>query len=330
MNGSSLTNVSQNSATNNYVKDLINILNFYYPIVLTFLCIVGNTISYMVFSTRKFRNNASSFFIKIKLINDFLNVCICTWRYLYLAVTGVELKNISVFWCYTSLPLVYIIDPCSSWLNVLTSFDRLFLVLKPSKYKSLPPKKIRNIQIVTIVGMYLSLGLVISLTRTISITYTVDVKILRDNTTLAVTSCGTVDSIAFTIANILNLLLSIILPFLAMAISSSIIAFILIKSKLKMSSNKKNISQKNVTFIKTVLCLDVFFLVFNLPRFVIQLIAKYDNYWQLLALQCATIFKYVYYSISIVFFLSINGLFRETLFSIWNLNKFNKNYQTGL
>lgn len=325
MNNTNQTNLISTSTSNTFVKELMSRINFYYPIVLSIMVTVGNIISFMVFSTSTFRNNASSFFIKIKLVNDLLNVYIGTWRYVYLAVTGVELKNVSVAWCYIVMIAVYYIDPCSSWLNVFTSLDRLALVLKPSTYKSFSPQKIRKLQIIIIVVMYFVVACIVITTRVAAQQYTIDIKKQRDNTTSIVVTCAA----GYPWVDYLNMVVTIILPFISMTLSSLIIAFSLIKSKLKLNA-KKNISNKNIAFIKTVLVLDAFFLIFNLPRFVFQLLAKSD--WLVLGLQIATIFKFSYYSISFVFFIAINNLFRQcflSAFDCFNLKPLPNRVHTG-
>lgn len=319
MNLSNVTNYLINNKTNlNQIlvtvwwKDLVKQINFYYPIVLSIMVTVGNTISLVVFSTRTFKNNASCFFIKIKLINDVFNVYVGTWRYVYVAVTDIDLKNVSSIWCHSIMFCVYYIDPCSSWLNVFTSLDRLILVLRPSFYGNLSHVKFRNFQIFLVACMYSILGIIIFSARLISQRFFVNVKFQIDNSTIIIGKCSTMNQTA----DLVNLIVTILLPFVIMITSSLIMGFVLIRSKLKMT-NKNNISKKSWTFIKTIVLFDFLFFVFNLPRFMLNYLNITD--WLIFGLQLSTIFKYLYHSMSIFFFICINNLFRESFLLLFSI-----------
>lgn len=89
-------------------------------------------------------------------------------------------------------------------------------------------------------------------------------------------------------------------------------AYNLVKSKSRLNKNKSTIGSKNIAFIKTIVCLDICFLTFNLPRFILQLIKGTTNLYTLI-LQIATVFKYCYYALTVVLYLTTNSLFRDTL-----------------
>lgn len=325
MNSSYSRNTSTPNITNYSPKELIKVINLYYPIILSLMVTIGNLISYVVFSTPTFKNNTSCFFIKIKLINDVFNVYVGTWRYVFLGTTGTEVKNISATWCYVMMISVSYIDPSSSWLNVLSSLDRLVIVLKPTVYRSISLKSFRRFQRIIVCCMYLTLALIVFPARVISHKFNVNVKILNNNSTLTTGTCATVNPIA----DFLNIILTIIAPFVVMIICSLIMGISLIRSKLKI--NKNHISRKSLTFIETIVCLDVFFLVFNLPKYVLNFMTSKTD-WIILGIQLTTVVKYSFNSLSVVFFLSVNSLFRENFFLLFSLLKFNnwtRKYKKG-
>jgi hypothetical protein len=299
---------------------LITIINFYYPIVLSVLAIVGNTLSFMVFSSRVFKYNASGFFLKQKAFVDILNVCAGTLRFSYLSKTDIDILNISNFSCHFVIIVVYSVDAISSWLNVFISLDRLFLVIKPIMYKNIPKKKLRRFQIVIVAAIVTTVFL-INTSKFFIITFTTN-EIHVNNTgnnnnnnktiTLYANKCVAINQF---LNDSINCVITLIIPFFLMTVSSSMMSYNLIKKSSKSTrSSEGDIFKKakNSTFIKTVICLDICFLVCNLPRFIIQLNRETTTKYYFL-IQLSAILKYSYYSLTIVLYLATNNLFRSKM-----------------
>lgn len=299
---------------NNNLNNIIQRINFYYPILLSLIATIGNIISFFVFSSKIFKNNASGFYLRMKAITDILNVYIGTLRFTYTSQTGGrDLKDLASFVCYFFSISVYTIDPFTSWLNVFTSLDRLVLVLKPSFYKSISNKALKRFQILIILFTF-SIITGANLLKLLYMSFvSYDIHNNVTNQTIHYKKCLAGNAI---LIDWINIFLTLLLPFVIMTASSSIMAYNLIKSKSKLNKNKKKNSgfwSKNIAFIKTVVCLDICFLMFNLPRFILQLIKGTTPTFTFI-LQISTVFKYSYYSLTIVFYLSTNNLFREILY----------------
>lgn len=293
-------------------------INLYYPIILSLFSTFGNLISFSIFCTNIFRNNGSCFFLKQKAIIDTLNVYIGTWRYTYLAIRGTDLKNTSYFMCYFLSIGVYTFDPFASWLNVFISLDRLFLVLRPSIYKSTPRETLKHFQIILILVSF-TLIIFINLTKIFYTTYnSTVVSKPKPNTTesiLVITSYTCVTQIGNTSwADLINITITLIVPFFSMATSSIIIVYKLVESKSRINKykNQNGFTKKNISIIKCVLCLDLAFLVFNIPRFIMQIV-KISTVAGTFILTLSTVFKYSYYSVTLFIYISTNNLFRAKL-----------------
>ena len=290
------------------LKEAIKYINILYPIILSVASTIGNILSFIVFSSRVFQNNGASLFLKLKSIIDILNVYLGTLRFTYLGITNVDLKNVSRTWCFFITINVYIFDSFSSWLNVFVSIDRVFLVYRPSTYKSISRKNLLLIHLLVIFITF-SIIIAINMLKFVSMDYTI-VHVNKTVDTI-IGSCVVFNS---SLMDTIHLIMTLILPFIFMGISSSMLVYQLIKSSSNVNRYKQNrtvliFNKKNVIIIKTVLCLDICFLVFNLPRFIFQYL-KSSTTLYILLLQLATVFKYSYYSFSIVFYIFANHIFR--------------------
>lgn len=321
-----MSNVSNSSSSSTAVtttNELTQKLNFTYPIVLSLLTTFGNIISFIVFTSPSFRHTASGFFLKYKSLADILNVYIGTLRYVYVAVNGGrDLKDTAPGWCYFFNMGVYELDSICSWISVLASLDRLFLVLKPSTYSyimsSASGNKSRRIQLYSLLSILVLLTIVNS-SKIMQTYYDARAKPLP--------KCAITNS---TVSDMINLVITVAVPFALMILSSSVIAHSLMFAKPSLARNESirettggvhhSKNEKSRGFIKTVLCLDACFLIFNTPRFVCQIINSVkptSTATFQLALQISTIFKYSYYSLTIVFYTLANSLFRHEITSMF-------------
>lgn len=316
----SFQNLSSSPIISSQNDDILNTvikwINIFYPIVLSLSSIAGNMLSFVIFSSKVFENNASGFFLKLKSLVDMVNVCLGTLRFTYQGLTDIDIKNSSKFSCYFLNIAVYTIDAFSSWLTVFVSFDRLILVYRPSFYKSLIQKKLFRYQLLVVLLSFFILATIHTL-KPLSLSFT---QTLKSNKSKEIVGSCTAKN--RTLVDLTNSITTLIIPFVLMAISSSIFIYQLIKSKTRMNKYRQNrivvnnTNKRNMIIIKTVLCLDICFLVFNFPRFLLQYMKeqyfKNNDTLYALLLQLSTVLKYSYCSLSIFFYLA-NNLFRERL-----------------
>lgn len=301
---------TNNSQSEENLTQVIKYINIFYPIVLSVTSTIGNSLSFVVFSSQVFQFNGSGFFLKLKAIVDIFNVYIGTLRYTYQGFTDTDIKNTSKFWCYFLGVGVYIVDAFSSWLSVFVSLDRVILVYKPSLYKIISRKRIFYFQLAVIVVSF-SIIVAINLLKLLSLEYAK----IKDGKKIAY-SCTTINS---PFVESVQFVITFIIPFILMSISSSIFIHQLIKlsshvNKYRHNPNQRLIvsNRKNIVIIRTVLCLDICFLVFNLPRFALQYIKETTPFYFLM-MQMSTLMKYSYYSFSFIVYVFTNNLFRDRL-----------------
>jgi hypothetical protein len=301
-------------------KYLMNQLDIYYPVTLSLLATVGNSLSFIIFSSHNFKKNVSGLFLKTKLVVDTLNVY-STWRYILIGMNGVDIKNLSKFLCILVNTAAYQIDAFSSWLNVLASLDRLALILVPSRYTSLTHKTMKKYQIFAIVATF-TLLLLINLIKIFysDMVYNHEPSSSSSsswaNNQTATLTRGKCIYTNYSLITIKNTLITVAIPFISMIVSSSIIGYNLTRSNSRARGDHARALRRNFSFIETILCLDICFLVFNLPRFILQLLNPSSDL-MLLVLTFFTIFKFSYYSLSILIFIATNCLFRRTLMDIF-------------
>lgn len=286
------------------LTDVIRSINFYYPIILSVLATLGNSISFVIFSSSSFRKNPSGLVLKLKSLIDIGNVYIGTLRFTYLAKTNTDLLNISQFLCFTLITLVYSIDAFSSWLNVIISLDRMFMVFRPTMYHSLSRDFLRRLQkLATVISLILILA--VNLGKLTLIDY-IPVWNGRNETIYKCTALNQ------SVIDWINFVIILMIPFAIMSLSSSMMIYY-----LATKPTKSNTKSKGAVFIRTVLILDLCFLVFNLPRFVLQLKRSSGNIYSLL-LQISAILKYGQNALTFLLWFVTNNLFRSRLSGMLN------------
>lgn len=298
------------------LTQVIKITNIIYPILLSLTTTVGNLLSFLVFSSKAFQNTGSCFFFRLKSLVDIANVYFGTLRYIHLGVTNLDIKTTSIFWCYFLTLGPYIIDPFTSWLNVFIAYDRLCLVFIPIAYKTVPKQRLFKIQLGVILSTFLFIIIinVVDITSLAKLKYTVN----KTNST-NVGTCGLVFRYVF---DTINVVITLIIPYFFMFVSTIMLSIQLVRSNSRIKRHFEaggNHRKSSAAIIKTVVCLDICFLVFNFPRFLFQYIwaNSPSSVLNTLILQYCTVFKYSYYSNSILIYILTNHLFRDRLTKIF-------------
>lgn len=312
MNSEVVLNYSSSQIDQDKLKTSIKFINIFYPIILSVISTIGNSISIMVFSSQSFKNNGSGFLLKLKALVDTLNVYIGTLRYTYKGLTDTDLKNTSQFWfCFLGNG-VYTVDAFSSWLNVFLSLDRVFLVYRPLIYKKLTHRKLFHCQLAIVLIAFS----IVSIFNFIAFLNLYHTKFNTSNNTNEIDVTYSIYNSPF--SDSIRILIGLIIPFCLMTLCSYVFLKQLIKSKLNVNKYKQNricidnSNSRNLGIIKTVLCLDVCFFLFNFPRFLFQFKNDTTDVY-ILFLQLATILKYFYYSFSFILYIFSNSLYRLRL-----------------
>ena len=291
-----------------------------YSIVLV-LGAFGNIFSFIIFSRDKFRKTSFSLYFRVLAISDTLTL-FYTINDIQNEVLDLDLKKSSYFWCKTANYWLYSISPVSGWLLVVISIERMLSIIKPNKFLFLKKKQTQA----TICCVNLAFNLIFYIPLIVYKDYQ-EIKNTNDtNSTEIAYEC--VDLEELNIVNWLDLFNSTILPFLMMAICTSITVKRIFKSRAKATAYIKDTSakhenaqsyklkQRDIKFAVTSVVLNVLFFVCNLPSCVFYLVKDYiyiEDVDENLIYSITVLFYY--FNFSVVFYVNLlsNHFFRHEL-----------------
>ena len=306
---------------NSLVHDLnaaSNTVKYVSSIILLPIGLIGNLIVFTIYTRNKFRSLAMARYLACLAI---FNIIATTT--LVLTIGKFEWRKTALF-CKIYTYIRYTNIQFCSWLLVLTSIDRLFSIYDATGALTLRFIKlfITNIKFqvfVTTLIFILLLG--INVPFLVFSTYYLEFG-----------SCGLPEDIGLVI-DIIDMLVSTVIPFLIMFVSSILIIKLLFKSRkrvavgLQMSISTTNIinttsqGSRDLQFAKTVIILNLLFLVCNLPICILLIIWNYYSFRaeisELMEAQlnmCYSIFSmliYCYSALPFFVYLKVNSIFRN-------------------
>ena len=307
--------------TNETKELIITVLVFILPVVLV-MGAIGNIFSFIIFSRDKFRKTSFSLYFRVLAFSD-------TFTLLYIindipnVLYGQDLQNRSYFWCKTFRYWLYAIAPVSGWLLVVISLDRMLSIIRPNKFLFLKKKQTQA----TICFVNLAYNLIFYIPLIVYKDYQEQENLNSSNLTEIIYKCVNLEQEK--IVDWLDLFNSTILPFLIMAISTSITVTKLFKSRSKTTAEAKpntKLKQRDTKFAITSVALNLFFFIFNLPVCVLYLLADfiYIEDVDYVLIFCVTLITY-YLNFGVVFYVNLvtNSMFRNELLVFLRLRKAN-------
>ena len=301
--------------TNETKEMLTKILGFLLPFVLV-VGAVGNFFSFIIFSRDKFRKTSFSLYFRVLAICDTLTLLFSineTQNDLF----DLDLENRSNIWCKTVKFWQYSIAPVSGWLLVVISIERMLSIIRPNKFLFLKKNRTQ----VTICCVNLAYNLIFYIPLIIYKEHKAIKNLNSSNSSEIIYKCVNLEEEK--VVDWTDLFNSTILPFLMMAISTSITVTKLFKSRAKAiayikSSSAKSfkLKQRDIRFAVTSVVLNVLFFVFNLPVCVFYLVNNYITLEDVDASLVYSITLICYYlNFSVVFYVNLfsNRYFRHEL-----------------
>ncbi len=116
----------------NFLILLKQIIDYFYPIVIL-IGLVGNLLSFLIFLQKKFEKTPDSIYFCLLAIFDIFSNFIALNHFLAFQF-NIYLNRTSDIFCKLNHFINYFSTAVSAWLKVLISFDRLFSVIKPTKF----------------------------------------------------------------------------------------------------------------------------------------------------------------------------------------------------
>ena len=298
---------------------LIKILNFSYCLIII-IGLAGNTISFIIFSCKKFQRTIfSTYFRFLSVFDSIYFIFIIIKMLIYVEV---NLYDLSSFSCKIIFYLNTIATSLSIWTMVIISFDRMFSIVCPNRFQF---RKRSKFQFVAIAGIIIYNSVynchVLFLTYH-TMSYKNQTRTILTNQT-AELKCE-IDKIQtyFELAN------ATIVPFLLMMITTIIMLIKLFRSRRRRSQqlntnhqSSPSTKRKDVKFAIITISLNLIFLTFNLPLIVSSLLLNYLNDIEHLILDLFLFLFQCNYSSLFYVNLIVNSLFRKQFFNLIKLNK---------
>lgn len=313
-----------------YLEDIDHRLNLIYPLVLISFGSVGNLITFYIYTRKCFKNTSIGFYYSCLAIVDTLALCIGSSKFYLNAIDLVNLSTYSLFTCKVFTSSIYILAQYSAWIIVLANVDRLILVTSNRLANKNTRSKKFHLFLLTALFMII---LAINMPQIIFLKITKEYLLNEHNSFEPFVSCELDNSTFYNnnVADITDLFVFLLIPFIIMIISSLIITWTIFKSKVKLKkysrtnillANSKKKKKKELHFSLTILGTNILFLLLNLPICLILVIRNFHRQDEVyygtrlkldLAFTIANIFAYFNFSNSIIVHALLNQIFRNRL-----------------
>jgi hypothetical protein len=307
-------------------------LTSYSEYILATLCatgLIGNLISFIIFSRKKFNNFNSKNLFKLNLLNDSLNLAFILIQQNYLAY----IPN-SIYCCKFFYSMVIILPAYSAWILVYISIERFIRFLNDERIKQILDKKTFNSTI--LIGILLTCFFYYTpvwyYTEVIYISTNnnnpqYDYYYTYHNGTIG--QCYLNENIV-NIITFMNMAFSCLIPFVCLLTCSIqlILSIRLLRLRIINSNQSCEINletlKKDKEFAITILTLDCIFLLFCFPY---NFLVFFEYFYQSNDLLTSNILFYLYYVLlylyylgfgsNLFIYLSVNKMFRDEFISLF-------------
>ena len=269
--------------------------------ILLIVAFFGNIISIIIFRNEELKKHSSSFYLIILFI---LNI------FLVINLPFTTIPSIWTFnapYCKFFIGFINILPQLQGWILCFCSVDRLCLVVKPHSFK------FKNKFIFKIILLFITVIVTFILFSPVYYFYS-DFKDSNNQT-----KCFYPSNLISIYSSVEIALFKTVLPFSIMIISCILISLKLFKRSNRINftvapiqqNHSNNNYKKDVQFVKTVLFLDLLFILFRLPRLIYSLIFQNDNSFLFtLPDNLLLCFEYIYCSFYFLFLLIFNKIYR--------------------
>lgn len=281
-----------------------------------FLILIGsisNTLAFIVFSRKRFKNTVFSIYFRFMIICDTFSLILPLNKLLEINYQ-IYLANHSEFSCKFRYYFIYAIVPVSGWTMVFISLDRLFSISMPMKFLF---RKNICFQILICLSV-LMFNLIYFLPNLNSSIKERRFTNKETNETILYRYCDIRNSSLMW----MNLFQQDLGPFLLMIIFTTMTLRSLFNSR-KRSNIKNDLSRKkDVKFAITSVVLNVIYLALNTPFCAYRIIYEYvknriDPNLDSFLIAITFLFNYTNHITIFFINLSVNSLFRQELISLF-------------
>jgi len=236
-----------------YLKELYHSINKVYPLALITIGTIGNFLTIYIYTRKEFFKTSTGFYFSFLAIIDTLMLYFGLFKFFLEGISQIDIHYESEFNCKFFKFTVNCLAETSAWITVVVSLDRLFIVMFPNSYKISQNKVYQIILVLLIIAL-------ISIINTPNLVF---LKVVVNNETELY--CDNENIFYLFIFNLLDLLLSFLIPFLIVIVSSILLIVKLKQSKNRVLVNTKATSKNISNFVSTVISKDLTFVTLNLP-----------------------------------------------------------------
>jgi hypothetical protein len=284
-------------------------------LTVVFLGLIGNLISFLVFSRKSFQKNSVGIYCRALAISDsfmvfdfFLDV--------YSLTTSVPLPLVSKYICKFVWFTGVCLSPVSAWVLCVFSIDKMICVLNTRRFAFIK-KKIFQISIIVAIVLI-----------NCAIYFVIPIKIepsmekLSPNETRVICDLSSLPN--FKIMNGIYIFHAILIPFALMIGTTCVIVRCLIKSRKKLEENRshemRDRKARDVKFAKNAVILSLIFIFFEMPITSSYLVEIKDETVNLIFYKIAYFLFDCNYSIRFLTYLAFNSIFRSEFMSFFKRN----------
>ena len=281
---------------------LIKNINYGFICILTF-GLIGNSLAFLVFSRKKFKNTIFSTYFRFLAVFDTLFFTLIIFNLLKVFEI-VNIYFLSIYSCKISFYIIHVTTALSIWTMAIISLDRMFSIVLPNCFQ-FRTKSIN--QVIIIIGMIIYNVLVYS-----PVPFTTNFEINQNITNQNEPKCM-INRILiyFELAN------TTIVPFFLMILSTILTLIKVFRSRKRQSNqHSSSIKNKDIKFAITSISLNLLFLTFNLPVTIFAFFIDYSNEVEKFITTILTLlFQCNYFNLFFVNFI-VNNLFRQEFFNM--------------
>lgn len=268
-----------------------------YPFIII-LGVIGNILSLLVYSRKKFENTIFKILFKTIAIFDLIATIVPLHSY-FLFKFNYDINLLSEFSCRFFEYLIYVISPCSTYILVYVSFDRMMNVMNSNLFKFRNSKQfqIRLCWFIFIFNFIFYLP----------IPYHKELLVMMQNSSKKRTECFLNDD---GFIHWVDLFYSTLIPFVLMLIFTTITIVSLFRSRKRTIG----IKPKDIKFAITSISIDISFFLLVGPLTLYFLIVNYvridyDTFLVYFIFFCS--FYSLNYSIRFYIYIFVNSIFRR-------------------
>ena len=228
---------------------------YYFNLTVIPIGLFLNFISIFAFARKEFHKTTIGFY---NIVTCIIDIVLLTFLFIqnYHELIGDDLLLTSSLNCTTFSILARLLGEYSTWVQIIISFDRLYCISCPLKYKEMKYKKIK------IPAILIALFILLLISNAFSIFSKQEIGIefnTISNQTKSYIKCIGPKNLVL-IRDVLTLILRLILPFVLLVLSNFIIAYKLAKIR-KQFSNFNRFMVKEYKFTISTFVLNVFYIV---------------------------------------------------------------------